>query len=34
MFDINMSSIIVSKVFGATIGDNLLLAIVIKRFYN
>jgi hypothetical protein len=34
MLDINMYSIIVSKVFGVTIGDNFLFAIVVERFYN
>jgi hypothetical protein len=34
MFDINVYSIIVSKVFGATVGDNFLFAIVVERFYN
>ncbi len=34
MFNINMYSIIVSNVFGVTISDNYLFAIVVERFYN
>jgi hypothetical protein len=34
MFEINMYSIIDFKVFGLTIGDNFLFAIVVERFYN
>ncbi len=34
MFDINMYSIIVFKVFSVTVGDNFLFAIVVERFYN
>jgi hypothetical protein len=29
-----MYLIIDSKVFGVTIGDNFLFAIIVKRFYN
>ncbi len=34
MLDINMYSIIISKVFGVIVGDNFLFASIIKRFYN
>jgi hypothetical protein len=34
MFEINVYSIINSKVFGLTIGDKFLFAIVVKRFYD
>jgi hypothetical protein len=34
MLDINVHLIIDSKVFGVTIGDNFLFAIIVKRFYN
>jgi hypothetical protein len=33
MLKINMYSIIDSKVFGLTIGDNFLFAIIVKKFY-
>ncbi len=34
MLEINMYSIIDSKVFGVTIGDNFLFSIVVKRSYD
>ncbi len=34
MLEINVYSIIDSKVFGVTIGDNFLFAIVVKSFYD
>jgi hypothetical protein len=34
MLDINVHLIIDSKVFGVTIGDNFLFAIIVKRFYD
>ncbi len=34
MLDINVYSIIVSKVLGAIVGNNFLFAIVVERFYN
>jgi hypothetical protein len=34
MFEINMYSIIDSKVFGVTIGENVFFAIGVKRFYD
>jgi len=34
MLMINMYSIIDSKVFGLTIGDNFIFAIIVERFYN
>jgi hypothetical protein len=34
MLVINVYSIIDSNVFGLTIGDNFLFAIVVERFYN
>jgi cytosine/uracil/thiamine/allantoin permease len=34
MLDINVYSIIVSKIFGVIVGDNFLSTIVVERFYN
>jgi hypothetical protein len=34
MLDINVYSIIISKVFGVIVGDNFLFSIVLERFYN
>ncbi len=34
MLEINMYSIIDSKVFGLTIGENFLFAIIVERFYD
>jgi hypothetical protein len=34
MLEINMYSIIDSKVFNVIVGDNFLFAIGVKRFYN
>ncbi len=33
-FDMNMYSIVVSKVFGMIVGNNFLFAIIVERFYN
>jgi hypothetical protein len=34
MLEINMYSIIDSKVFSVTVGDNFLFAIGVERFYD
>jgi hypothetical protein len=34
MFEINVYSIIHSKVFGVTVGDNFLFPIGVKKFYD
>jgi hypothetical protein len=32
--DMNMYSIVFSKVFGVIVGNNFFFAIIVKRFYN
>jgi hypothetical protein len=34
MFDVDMYSIIISKVFGVIVSDNFLFTIVVERPYN